>query len=73
MDLAPRIVADPETCSGHARIAGTRIRVANVLAWLAAGMSEEEILQDYEQLTADDIRACLAYAAGSLDAPEAAA
>jgi uncharacterized protein (DUF433 family) len=40
-----------------------RIAVADVLGWLAAGMSHEEILGDYPELTDEDIRACLAYAA----------
>jgi uncharacterized protein (DUF433 family) len=40
-----------------------RIAVADVLGWLAAGMSHQEILSDYPELTEDDIRACLAYAA----------
>ena len=40
-----------------------RIAVANVLGWLAAGMSHEQIVADYPDLTEDDIRACLAYAA----------
>jgi uncharacterized protein (DUF433 family) len=40
-----------------------RIAVADVLGWLAAGLSHEEILGDYPELTDEDIRACLAYAA----------
>lgn len=40
-----------------------RIAVADVLGWLAAGMSHEEILADYPELTEEDIRACLAFAA----------
>jgi len=40
-----------------------RIAVADVLGWLAAGMSNQEILSDYPELTEEDIRACLAYAA----------
>jgi uncharacterized protein (DUF433 family) len=40
-----------------------RIAVADVLGWLAAGMSHQQILGDYPELTDDDIRACLAYAA----------
>jgi uncharacterized protein (DUF433 family) len=40
-----------------------RIAVADVLGWLAAGMSHPEILADYPELTEDDIRACLAFAA----------
>ena len=40
-----------------------RIAVADVLGWLAAGMSHQQILSDYPELTEEDIRACLAYAA----------
>ena len=40
-----------------------RIAVTDVLGWLAAGMSHQEILSDYPELTEEDIRACLAYAA----------
>jgi uncharacterized protein (DUF433 family) len=40
-----------------------RITVADVLGWLAAGMSHEQILADFPELTEEDIRACLAYAA----------
>ena len=40
-----------------------RIAVADVLSWLAAGMSHQEILSDYPELTEADIRACLSYAA----------
>jgi uncharacterized protein (DUF433 family) len=73
MRLADRIVADPDTCSGHPRIEGTRIRVAHVLGWLAAGMSEADILADYPQLTADDIRACLSFAAETVEKTPVAA
>ena len=48
---------------GRPCVRGMRIAVADVLGWLAAGMSHEEILSDYPELTEDDIRACLAYAA----------
>ncbi len=48
---------------GRPCIRGMRISVADVLGWLAAGMSHEEILSDYPELTEEDIRACLAYAA----------
>jgi uncharacterized protein (DUF433 family) len=40
-----------------------RIAVADVLGWLSAGMSYEQILRDFPELTQDDIRACLAFAA----------
>lgn len=48
---------------GQPTIRGMRIAVADVLGWLAAGMTHEEIVSDYPELTEDDIRACLAYAA----------
>jgi uncharacterized protein (DUF433 family) len=48
---------------GRPCIRGMRISVADVLGWLAAGMSHEEIISDYPELTEEDIRACLAYAA----------
>jgi len=48
---------------GRPCVRGLRIAVADVLGWLAAGMSEQEILRDYPELTEADIRACLAYAA----------
>jgi uncharacterized protein (DUF433 family) len=73
MKLAERIVADAQTCSGHPRVEGTRIRVAHVLGWLAAGMTEAEILDDYPSLTREDILACLAFAASQISAPPVAA
>ena len=48
---------------GHPCVRGMRITVADVLGWLAAGMSYAEILSDYPELTEEDIRACLAYGA----------
>ena len=48
---------------GRPSIRGSRIAVADVLGWLAAGMSHEQIRADYPELTEEDIRACLAYAA----------
>ena len=48
---------------GRPCVRGLRIAVADVLGWLAAGMSHDEIRSDYPELTEDDIRACLAYAA----------
>ncbi|HEY1708180.1 MAG TPA: DUF433 domain-containing protein [Rhizomicrobium sp.] len=49
--------------SGRPCIRGMRIAVADVLGWLAAGMSNGEIITDYPELNEDDIRAALAYAA----------
>jgi len=48
---------------GRPCIRGMRIAVADVLGWLAAGMTQQQILVDYPELTEADIRACLAYAA----------
>ncbi len=57
------ITIEPGKRGGRATIRGMRIAVADVLGWLAAGMTHEEILSDYPELTEEDIRACLAYAA----------
>jgi uncharacterized protein (DUF433 family) len=43
-------------------IRGIRITVGDVLGWLAAGMSHAEIIEDYPDLTGEDIQACLAFA-----------
>ncbi len=67
MKLANRIVADAETCSGHPWVEGTRIRVAHVLGWLAAGMTPDEIVAGYPSLTLNDVRACLEFAAAKID------
>jgi uncharacterized protein (DUF433 family) len=48
---------------GRPCVRGSRIAVADVLGWLAAGMSHGDIRAEYPELTEDDIRACLAYAA----------
>jgi uncharacterized protein (DUF433 family) len=58
-----RITIDPEVAHGRPVVRGTRMRVADVLALLAAGADEVEILEDYPYLAAEDLRACLAYAA----------
>ncbi len=60
MDWRTRIVASPEVLVGKPVIKGTRISVALVMDLLAAGYTPEQILQQYDHLTADDIRACLA-------------
>ncbi len=58
-----RITVDPEVRSGKPIIKGTRITVYDVLEYLAGGMSEAEIFSDFPSLEAEDIRACLAFAA----------
>ncbi len=63
MKLLDRIAIDPAIRFGKPCVRGTRISVGDVLGYLAGGMSEAQILADFPQLTSDDIRACLAYAA----------
>jgi len=58
-----QISVNPSVRSGKPCINGTRITVYDVLEYLAGGMSEDEILADFPDLTLDDIRACLAFAA----------
>ena len=58
-----RITVDPGIRGGKPCIRGMRITVYDVLEYLAAGMSHEEILKDFPYLTEEDIRACLAFAA----------
>lgn len=62
-----RIVVDPQVCGGRPIVAGTRVRVADVLGMLAGGAGESEILADFPYLKAEDIRACLSYAAAAVD------
>lgn len=63
MDYRKIITVEPGKRGGKPCIRGLRITVADVLGWLSAGMSHEEIFADYPEITEDDIRACLAYAA----------
>jgi len=66
-ELLSRITIEAGKRSGRPCIRGMRIAVHDVLGWLASGMTESEILADYEELEADDLRAALAYAARELD------
>ena len=61
--MSTRIITNPGVCGGAPTIRGMRIRVADVLSHLAGGMSPAEILADSPYLEADDIRACLEFAA----------
>ena len=63
MNCQEIITIEPGERGGRPTVRGMRIAVADVLGWLASGMSHQEILSDYPELTEDDIRACLAYAA----------
>ncbi len=69
MKYTDRITFNPNQCGGRPCIRGMRIRVQDVLEMLAANISEKEILGDYPYLEAEDIRACLEYAAKEMDHP----
>jgi uncharacterized protein (DUF433 family) len=62
-ELLARITIDPEVCHGKPCLRGHRIWVSLVLDLLASGMTQEQVLKEYPDLEADDIRACMAYAA----------
>ncbi len=62
-DWRSRISINPQICFGKPCIKGTRIWVSLILDFLADGTSVEEILEDYPQLTREDIQACIAYGA----------
>jgi uncharacterized protein (DUF433 family) len=63
IDYRKIITIDPGKRGGKPCIRGMRITVADVLDYLASGMTEQEILADFPDLTRDDIHACLAFAA----------
>lgn len=61
-EIAPQIVVDPAVRFGKPVVAGTRVAVADVVGMLAGGMTVEEVVREYD-LTADQVRAALRYAA----------
>ena len=63
MDYRSIITLEPGKRGGKPCVRGLRIAVEGVLGWLASGMSTEEILTDYPELTRQDVLACVAYAA----------
>lgn len=63
MDYQKIITIEPGKRGGRPCIRGMRIAVADVLGWLAAGMTHQQIIDDFPELTEEDIRACLEYAA----------
>ena len=71
--LEERITADPEQCGGRACIRGMRIRVIDVLDLLAAGLTQEQVLEELPDLEAEAIKASLEYALRRLDHPVVAA
>ena len=63
MDYSKIITIEPGKRSGKPCIRGMRITVQDILEYLAAGMTEEDILKDFSELTPADVKACLAFAA----------
>ena len=63
MDCLQLITIEPGKRSGKPCIRGLRITVSDALEYLASGMSEAQILEDFPELTTGDIRACLVFAA----------
>ena len=68
-NLAERITTNPDMCGGRPCVRGMRIRVTDVLELLASGMTRDEILADYPDLEAEDILACLRFAAQWMNHP----
>ena len=62
-ELLDRVTVNPAVCGGKPCIRGTRIYIAIILDGLAEGLTPEQITDHYPQLTLEDIRAALAYAA----------
>ena len=67
MDFREHIVRDPKICGGEPTIKGTRVTLRTILASLAEGASVEEIVADFPALSADDVRAVIAFAAASAE------
>ena len=63
MDYSHLITIEPGKRSGKPCVRGLRITVSDVLEYLASGMTQEEVLSDFPELTEEDVRACLAFAA----------
>lgn len=65
--LADRICTDPNICGGRPTVRGTRMPVKNVLEYLAAGDSAQEIVSLHDWLTLEDVAACIRFAADLVD------
>ena len=63
MDYRKIITIEPDKRGGRPCIRGMRITVYDVLGWLASGMSNDDIVREYPELTPEDIRAALAFSA----------
>ena len=68
--LLNRITYNPKQCGGRPCIRGMRIRVSDILEMLAENVSSGEILEDFPDLEAEDIQACLLFAAQRSNIPK---
>lgn len=73
MNWTERITTNPAQCGGRPCIRGMRIRVIDILDLLAAGLTQEQIIEEHPDLMLEDIEAALKYAASKLDHPIIAA
>lgn len=67
MNAPARIVSDPAICHGRPIVAGTRMRVVDILDSLADGAEIDELVADFPYITREDVLACIAYAARAVD------
>lgn len=72
-ELVERITVNPAQCGGRPCIRGMRIRVVDVLDLLAAGLSQQQVLEELPDPEAEDISACLKFASSRLNHPIIAA
>jgi len=72
-ELVDRITVNPEQCGGRPCIRGMRIREIDVLDLLAAGLTQQQVLEELPDLVAEDISACLRFASSRLNHPILAA
>jgi uncharacterized protein (DUF433 family) len=64
-----RITSEPGKCGGKPCVRGMRIRVIDVLELLASGMTQSQVLEEYPDLEAEDIKACLLFSAQRANFP----
>lgn len=69
MDYRAHITSNPAICGGKPCVSGTRMRVRDVLEYLSAGDSVDDLVEAYPYLSREAILACLAFAADRSDAP----
>jgi uncharacterized protein (DUF433 family) len=69
VDLTSRITINPDQCGGRPCIRGMRVRVSDVLDLFAVALTSQEVLEQLPYLEAEDLQACLQYAAREIDHP----